>query len=127
MLDYFVLMPNHLHAIVMLTGLALPSLTSTNGRAQGPSPTLGLQDIVHRFKSLTTARVRGHSLQAHHYHPRRPLWQRSYYEHVIRNDGSLERIREYIANNPAQWSLDRENPDFIPPATTPSDTEPWMV
>jgi hypothetical protein len=39
------------------------------------------------------------------------VWQRNYYEHVIRNENELARIREYIANNPAQWALDRENPE----------------
>ena len=37
-------------------------------------------------------------------------WQRNYYEHIIRDEYSLIRIREYIVNNPAQWALDRENP-----------------
>jgi hypothetical protein len=39
-----------------------------------------------------------------------PLWQRNYYEHIIRNETSLERIREYIAVNPQNWMLDQENP-----------------
>jgi len=38
------------------------------------------------------------------------LWQRNYYEHIIRNETSLLRIREYIVNNPLQWAFDRENP-----------------
>ncbi len=38
------------------------------------------------------------------------LWQRNYYEHIIRNEPSLHRIRQYIANNPLQWALDDENP-----------------
>ena len=42
-----------------------------------------------------------------------PLWQRNYYDHVIRDEASLLRIREYIATNPLQWQLDRENPDRI--------------
>jgi REP element-mobilizing transposase RayT len=40
----------------------------------------------------------------------RRLWQRNYYEHIIRDEGSLDRIREYIVSNPARWDLDRENP-----------------
>ena len=39
-----------------------------------------------------------------------PLWQRNYYEHVIRNENELYRITEYIQNNPLKWDLDRENP-----------------
>jgi putative transposase len=38
------------------------------------------------------------------------LWQRNYYEHIIRNENEMNRIREYITNNPAQWATDRENP-----------------
>jgi REP element-mobilizing transposase RayT len=38
------------------------------------------------------------------------LWQRNYYEHIIRNENELNRIREYIANNPMEWEFDRENP-----------------
>ena len=44
------------------------------------------------------------------------LWQRGYYEHVVRNDADLNRIRQYIIDNPAQWSEDRENPDRQPQA-----------
>jgi putative transposase len=39
-----------------------------------------------------------------------PVWQRNYYEHVVRDENELHRIREYIANNPLQWEVDRENP-----------------
>lgn len=39
------------------------------------------------------------------------LWQRNYYEHIVRNENELNRIREYIVNNPMQWEFDRENPD----------------
>jgi REP element-mobilizing transposase RayT len=40
------------------------------------------------------------------------LWQRNYYEHIIRNEDELNRIRQYIIDNPIKWSLDQENPDF---------------
>ena len=45
--------------------------------------------------------------------PGAPIWQRNYYEHIIRNDESLNRIRRYIAENPLRWHLDRENPERI--------------
>jgi REP element-mobilizing transposase RayT len=51
------------------------------------------------------------------------LWQRNYYEHVIRDDASLDRIRQYIAGNPARWSFDRENPEALGP--DPQDA--WQV
>jgi putative transposase len=46
--------------------------------------------------------------------PGMPFWQRNYREHVIRNDASLGRIREYIENNPARWELDQLHPDAPP-------------
>jgi hypothetical protein len=64
--------------------------------------------------------------------PGAPVWQRNYYEHIIRNDESFHRIREYIANNPLQWEMDRENlgarhavplPNHVP---LPKD-EPWRI
>jgi putative transposase len=45
------------------------------------------------------------------------LWQRNYYEHVIRDDQSLNRIRHYIVDNPARWEFDRENPTATSPPT----------
>ena len=42
--------------------------------------------------------------------PGTPVWQRNYFEHIIRNDNELNRIREYIATNPTKWETDRENP-----------------
>jgi hypothetical protein len=44
------------------------------------------------------------------------IWQKGFYEHVIRNDDDLCRIREYITNNSLQWAADKENPDFVPPS-----------
>ncbi len=49
------------------------------------------------------------------------LWQRNYYEHIIRNDESLNRIRQYIADNPRRWAFDRENPAAI----SPEPENPW--
>jgi hypothetical protein len=54
--------------------------------------------VVQRFKSFTT-----------HLHGRK-LWQRNYFEHMVREDRDLDRIREYIDANPVRWSLDHENP-----------------
>lgn len=42
--------------------------------------------------------------------PGKPVWQRNYYEHIIRNENDLNRIRKYILNNPEQWQFDHENP-----------------
>jgi REP element-mobilizing transposase RayT len=47
--------------------------------------------------------------------PGAPVWQRSYYEHVIRNEDELSRAREYVVNNPVRWSIDRDNPGRVYP------------
>jgi len=56
------------------------------------------------------------------------LWQRNYYEQIIRDDLTLDRVREYIANNPLDWALDRENPACAPrrPEATGRE-ESWQV
>ena len=72
------------------------------GRPQGAAPTLKLSDVVHRFKSLTTTRYRNATTD-------RILWQRNYYERVIRNEGELSNICQYIENNPKEWGMDPEN------------------
>lgn len=48
--------------------------------------------------------------------PGMPVWQCNYYEHVVRNNDELNRILEYIANNPKQWEMDQENPNIRPAA-----------
>jgi hypothetical protein len=54
------------------------------------------------------------------------VWQRNYYEHVVRAEKELDRIREYVLNNPAQWEVDRENPSRK--TNSPSrPSEPWQV
>jgi REP element-mobilizing transposase RayT len=69
-----------------------------------------LPDVVHRFKSFTTARYR-HGVKNHGWTPfPGRLWQRNDYEHIVRNDDQVRRIRQYIADNPAKWALDPENP-----------------
>jgi putative transposase len=61
--------------------------------------------IVGQFKSTVTKRINEIRNT-----PGRPVWQRNYYEHIIRDEGDLNRIREYIINNPARWAEDENNP-----------------
>jgi len=84
--DEYVVMPNHVHAILVLAN-----------RARQASP-LRLGDVVGSVKA-------GSSREA-----RISLWQRGYYDHVVRDESDLARIREYIANNAIRWELDPENP-----------------
>ncbi len=103
-IDEFVVMPNHVHGIIVLVGD--PVGATPRGCPDGQA----LPDVVHRFKSFTTALYRqGVAHNAWAPFPGR-LWQRNYYEHIIRNERALERIRGYIQNNPIRWTSDRENP-----------------
>jgi putative transposase len=64
--------------------------------------------LIGAFKTVSTKQINKIRLT-----PDLPLWQRNYYEHVVRNDDELNRIREYILQNPLQWELDPENPNKI--------------
>ncbi|MDI6853858.1 MAG: transposase [Deltaproteobacteria bacterium] len=95
--DAFVVMPNHVHGIIIVGAQFIAPSKGLMNQA----PTLG--DIVRTFKAVSSREIRTSLLS-------RFAWQRNYYEHVIRDDKSLNRIREYIVTNPLRWELDRENP-----------------
>ncbi|MCI2428531.1 transposase [Candidatus Acetothermia bacterium] len=111
-IDMFRVMPNHVHGIIILVG-AGPFACPEIGQPQGVAPTmLSLPDVIHRFKTLTTKRYTD-GVKRDNWPPfPAKLWQRNYYEHIIRNEDKLHAIREYMINNPLQWELDRENPNF---------------
>ncbi|MCC6728750.1 MAG: transposase [Chthonomonadales bacterium] len=119
-IDEFVVMPNHVHGIVVLVG-ATPCGRPDSGQPQGVAPTLSLPDVVHRFKTMTTKRYADGVKQSSWPPFRDRLWQRNYYEHIIRDEESLDRIRQYIFGNPQRWSFDRENPV----ATAPEPDDAW--
>ena len=133
--DEFAVMPNHFHGLIVLVGAgpracpdaglspvdAGPRACPEKGQPQGVAPTLSLPDVVHRFKTLTTKRYADGVKQLGWIPFDRRLWQRNYYEHVIRDDVSLNRIRQYILDNPARWEFDRENPA----ATTLEPEDAW--
>lgn len=130
LLDAFVIMPNHLHGIIVLEGrgealeggdAAALSSTALSPRTVGASPPNAspllprgtaegsLGAIVQSFKSVSTRRINDlHGARG------TPFWQRNYYEHVVRNDHDLDEIREYIANNPLKWELDQYHPERKP-------------
>ena len=94
-LDAFVVMPNHVHGVVVI---------------QEERAGQGLGQIVGAFKSLATNRyIAGVRQLAWSPFPGR-LWQDNYFEHIIRNEAELKRIRDYIAANPLQWERDPERP-----------------
>lgn len=88
-LDDLVIMPDHVHFVVWL-------LDASGSAAQGASrraPTLA--DVVRAFKGNAARRI--NQLRQT---PGAPVWQRNYFEHIVHNERELERIREYIRNNP---------------------------
>ncbi len=90
------------------------------GRTQGSAPTgLSLSSVVKRVKSLTTKKYID-GIKHYGWPPfNTRLWQRSFYDHIIRNDKSLHKIREYIINNPATWPNDKLcRGGFIPVPTS---------
>ena len=109
-LDMSIVMPNHVHAIVVVTdggdhrpGTACRAPTSPE---QFGRPVRGsIATIVRSFKSAVTRRV-----NEIHGTPGDGLWQRGYYEHVIRDEAELRRIRDYVDTNPQEWKFDQENP-----------------
>jgi putative transposase len=105
-LDTFVIMPNHVHGIIIMEehDHGEGDHTEEFGRpVSGSLPT-----IVRSFKSAVTKRIN----QLRHT-PGGRVWQRKYYEHIIRDQRQLDRFRKYILENPLKWHLDRENPDRI--------------
>lgn len=102
--DAFVVMPNHFHGIVVLNDVGA-------GPRACPESKMALPDVVHRFKSFTTAQYR-EGVQTQNWEPFiGKLWQRNYYEHIVRDDKDLNRIREYIKNNPQNWTNDENHPE----------------
>jgi putative transposase len=117
-MDEFVVMPNHIHGIVRLGTSAVGATLcgcpdsgapAQSGQPQRVAPTVSLPGVIHRFKSVTTANYAAEVGRSGWKPFRGRLWQRNYYEHVIRDERSLDRIREYVRNNPLRWHLDREN------------------
>ncbi len=117
--DEFVLMPNHIHGIIVIHNnrRGLINQTPTNEQhiiqpipseydtewslMKNPNQTLG--KIIRFFKAKSSKLI--HDSGFHDFR-----WQRNYYERIARNQKELHRIRRYIANNPPQWKLDEENP-----------------
>ena len=103
-LDEFVVMPNHLHGIIIINDRCRCGSRTAPTAAAGPRPR-PLGRLVGAFKTVSTKRINEMRGTAG-----LPVWQRNYYEHVIRNDTELAHVRQYIADNPARWKDDPENP-----------------
>ena len=101
-LDEYIVMPNHLHGIILISD----QCRGGSRTAQMPLPPKPLGRLIGAFKTVSTKRIRIEDKSL-----RTPIWQRNYYEHVIRNEKEMAAIREYIVNNPINWELDKYNPE----------------
>ncbi len=124
-LDLFVVMPNHLHGIITIgiddsagwgeacavKAFAQPTTSLADAsplRRDGTQPG-SLQAIIQNFKSISTRRI-----NAWRDTPGMAFWQRTYYEHVVRDEADLARLRAYIQHNPAHWTMDQLYPAAPP-------------
>jgi REP element-mobilizing transposase RayT len=106
-LDYYCIMPNHIHGIIIIEY----QIQNTGGRdpvhvgaTRRVAPTLqpdSLGSIIGQFKSVSTKQINKINITTG-----KSIWQRNYYEHIIRNETDLYYIRNYIQNNPLKWEMD---------------------
>jgi len=112
-LDAQVIMPNHVHAIIVLEPRATEGSVTSPCRASAPPPDMSvisprpgsLAALVRSYKAAVTRRCANRGFGD-------LLWQGRYYDHIIRNDDELNRIRAYMANNVVQWEQDALHPEW---------------
>jgi REP element-mobilizing transposase RayT len=109
----FVIMPNHIHGIITIVGAGSKPAQTKPAQISSALESVvkkaqGMTEIVRQFKSFSAKRI--NALRAT---PGVPVWQRNYYEHVIRDEADYRRIAEYIAHNPLRWSEDSLHPVAI--------------
>jgi putative transposase len=129
-LDEFVVMPNHIHGILVLTNTSVgagfdheipceshypsakpapthpPSITNNPSVQPGIIKYHGIPEIIRGFKTFSARRIN----QIRNT-PGTPVWQRNYYEHIIRNEAALQHIQHYIHTNALSWRQDQLHPD----------------
>ena len=108
-LDEFVLMPNHLHAIMVIQegATAMPMVGAHSSAPLRRTPN-SLGSLIAGFKSAVTKRINILRMSRGF-----PVWQRNYYEHIVRDEDDMNRIREYVVNNPVRWAENENNPANI--------------
>src|SRR5688500_23792 len=128
--DEFVIMPNHGHGIIWIQEGALRRNAQSRAEQRSaptkttPTKTVApgsLGAIVRAYKSAVTYAVNAVQNQRG-----AVLWQRNYYDHIIRNDRELNNIRWYIINNPLNWQLDRDNSQNIRKLSPPERVEEYV-
>jgi len=99
-IDYYVIMPDHIHLILILDELVK---TTINGKIK-----LSVSDIIGKLKSYSSRKIREILKEDEQFH-----WQKSFYDRVIRNEKELLFIRQYIQNNPVNWEFEKNNPENL--------------
>jgi len=105
-LDEYIIMPNHLHGVILVTDIRRGGSRAAPTAKMPKTKPLG--QLIGAFKTVSTKiinRMRNSSGVQ--------IWQRNYFERIIRNEKELVKIREYISKNPVQWNIDKENPKDI--------------
>ena len=105
----YIFMPNHFHGIIQIQWADMESRAHMDSRAHMESAptTANLSTIIQSFKRYTTIEyIHGVKNDIYPLFNKR-IWQRGYHEHIIRNEQELQKIREYIINNPAKWQEDK--------------------
>ena len=103
-LDEFVIMPDHIHGIIQLTSDDKCKGTKYRAPAKekfGKPTSNTIPTIIRGYKSIVTKKI--NEIRCTH---GAPVWQRNYYEHIIRDENDLDRIRKYIIKNPLKWQND---------------------
>jgi putative transposase len=107
-LDASIIMPNHIHGIIVMNKLVGAIHESPLRMTRKQRRNMILSKIIGRFKMTAAKEINllRNTMGSQ-------IWQRNYYEHIIRNDRDLNNIRDYVVNNPLQWFHDDENPDRL--------------
>jgi REP element-mobilizing transposase RayT len=102
-LDEYIIMPNHMHGIIVINNINnVGAYRDTPLQTEFKSPSKTVGAIVRGYKSTVTKQINQFRNT-----PGVQLWQRNYWEHIIRDETELNRIRTYIINNPLKWQDDR--------------------
>jgi REP element-mobilizing transposase RayT len=97
-LDEWVIMPNHLHGIILILNND-PVETHCNASPSGKN---NLSNIIRGFKAASATRI-------HHAGYKNFRWQSRFYDHIVGTEEAFQKVREYIGDNPLKWDLDNEN------------------
>lgn len=105
-LDEYIIMPNHVHGIIIINEI---DMNRSRGEVTSPLRKQTLGNIAAYFKYQSTKLI-----NESHDTPGAKVWQRNYYDRIIRGEKELQNIQDYIANNVLTWAFETEHPENIP-------------